>query len=203
MIKCFVGNNVSRRPVIVDEQTTTLRKVLEDAQIDYSLGMTSLDGSTLQAGDLDKTFADFNITEQCYLLNTAKAVNAAGIKVLGQTAVVESGFEPAEIREVSKYRPDSLTLKDPETKETTFAVGVGSGKGSINKFGASFGSGKNAEGKAIITIEIPDGVDAKSYIEEKIGVSILNLQKVEDGLREALGQIADEKARVLGTIEIL
>ena len=203
MVKVFVGNNVTRRAVIVDENTS-LRKVLEDNQIDYSLGMTTLDGATLQAGDLDKTFAQMGITgEQCYLLNTAKAVNAAGIKVLGQTAVVESGFEPGEIREVSKYRPEALLLKNAETKDVEFAVAMGSGKGKINKIGAEFGSGKNAEGKAIITIDLPDGVDAKEYIEEKVGVAILNLQKVEDGLRHALGEIADEKARVLGTIEIL
>lgn len=202
MVKVYVGNNVSRRPVMVPEDTT-LRKVLEDAQIDYSLGMTTLQGATMSPGDLDKTFRDHGVTEECYLLNVAKAVNAAGIKVLGQTAVVESGFEPAEIREVAKYRPDSLTLKDAETKEVNFAVGMGSGKGVINKNGAEFGSGKSAEGKAIITMDIPDGEDAKDYIEKKIGVAILNLQKVEDGLRRALGEIADEKAKVLGTIEIL
>lgn len=202
MVKVYVGNNINRKPVMVSEDTT-LRKVLEDAQIDYSVGMTSLDGATLKAGDLDKTFKDFGIEETCYLLNTAKAVNAAGIKVLGQTAVVESGFTPAQVSEVAKYRPCALVLTDPETKEATFAVGMGSGKGKINKNGAEFGSGKNAEGKAIITIDIPDGRDAKEYIEEKIGVAILNLQKVENGLGDALTEIAAEKAEVLGTIEIL
>lgn len=202
MVKVYVGNNISRRPVMVSEDAT-LRSVLEDNQIDYSVGMTSLDGATLQAGDLDKTFASFGITEQCYLLNTAKAVNAAGIKVLGQTAVIESRFTPEQISEVAKYRPATLVLTDAETKEPTFAVGMGSGKGRINKVGAEFGSGKNAEGKAIITIDLPDGVNAKEHLEAKVGVSILNLQKVEDGLQAALAEIAEEKAKVLGTIEIL
>ena len=101
MIKVFVGNNVSRKAVLVDENST-LRKVLEDNQIDYSIGMTTLDGATLGAGELDKTFAEFRITEQCYLLNTAKAVNAAGIKVLGQTAVIISDFTRDELKEVEK-----------------------------------------------------------------------------------------------------
>lgn len=68
MIRITVGNNLSRNSVIVEE-TTTLRKVLEDAGIDYTIGMTSLDGSTLAPGDLDKTFADFGITEKLSLIH--------------------------------------------------------------------------------------------------------------------------------------
>ncbi|MDO5546896.1 MAG: hypothetical protein Q4F79_00210 [Eubacteriales bacterium] len=76
MVKVMVGNNVKRESVIVDS-TTTLRTVLEDAGIDYTRGVMHLDGSSLQAGDLDKTFADFGITEKCFLLNVVKADNAA------------------------------------------------------------------------------------------------------------------------------
>ncbi len=68
MIKVTIGNNLSRQSVIIDENTT-LRTALEANNIDYTVGMTSLDGSTLGAGDLDKTFADFGITEKCYLGN--------------------------------------------------------------------------------------------------------------------------------------
>ncbi len=75
MIKVVVGNNVKRETVIVDSNTT-LRQVLEDAGIDYTRGVMHLDGSPLQPGDLDKTFADFGITEKCYLLNVVKADNA-------------------------------------------------------------------------------------------------------------------------------
>lgn len=76
MVKVMVGNNVKRESVIVDS-TTTLRTVLEDAGIDYTRGVMHLDGSSLQAGDLDKTFDDFGITEKCFLLNVVKADNAA------------------------------------------------------------------------------------------------------------------------------
>lgn len=202
MLKVFVGNNINRKAVIVSEDTT-LRKVLEDNQVDYGVGMTSLDGATLQTGDLDKTFAQLGITgEQCYLLNTAKAVNAAGIKVLGLTAVVVSDHTPEELKEIAKYRPEAMMLKDPETKEVTFGVCQGKGDGSINRVGAEFGEG-TSDGKAIITLKIPVGTDPKEYIEEKVGVAILNLQKVERGWDAALEEIAQEKAAVLGTIEIL
>lgn len=55
MIKCTVGNNVRRSSTIVEEQTT-LREVLEANEIDYTRGTMHLDGSTLQPGDLDKSF---------------------------------------------------------------------------------------------------------------------------------------------------
>lgn len=76
MIKVTVGNNVKREAVIVDENST-LRTVLENNGVDYTTGVMHLDGSSLNPGDLDRTFADFGITEKCYLLNVVKADNAA------------------------------------------------------------------------------------------------------------------------------
>ena len=76
MIKVTIGNNLKRSSEILDENTT-LREALENAEIDYSTGVMNLDGSPLSPGDLDRTFADFGITEKCYLLNVVKADNAA------------------------------------------------------------------------------------------------------------------------------
>ncbi len=75
MIKVTIGNNVKRRTVIIDENTT-LRTALEDAEIDYSRGAMNLDGSSLSPGDLDRSFADFGIADKCFLLNVVKADNA-------------------------------------------------------------------------------------------------------------------------------
>lgn len=79
MINVVVGNNVTRSTKIVSA-TTTLREVLEDAAVDYNRGAMHLDGSPLQAGDLDKTFADFGITTKCYLLNVVKTDNAVDVR---------------------------------------------------------------------------------------------------------------------------
>ena len=76
MIKVTIGNNLKRTTEILNE-TTTLREALEEAGIDYTRGVMNLDGSTLSSGDLNKTFADFGITDKCYLLNVVKADNAA------------------------------------------------------------------------------------------------------------------------------
>ena len=75
MIKVTVGNNVKRNSVIVDE-ATTLRSVLETNEIDYTRGTMHLDGSTLQPGDLDKSFSDMGIREKCFLLYVVNADNA-------------------------------------------------------------------------------------------------------------------------------
>ena len=72
MIKVTVGNNVKRESTIIDANTT-LRTALENADVDYTRGVMHLDGSSLNPGDLDKTFADFGVTEKCFLLNVVKA----------------------------------------------------------------------------------------------------------------------------------
>ena len=75
MIKVTVGNNVKRNSVIVDE-AVTLRSVLEENDIDYTRGTMHLDGSTLQPGDMDKSFGEMGIKDKCFLLNVVKADNA-------------------------------------------------------------------------------------------------------------------------------
>ena len=75
MIKAMIGNTVKREPYILDANTT-LRAALEEAGVDYTRGTIQLDSAPQGPGDLDKTFADFGITEKCYLLNVVKADNA-------------------------------------------------------------------------------------------------------------------------------
>lgn len=75
MIQVTVGNNVKRERVLVPE-TSTLRSVLEANEVDYTRGTMNLDGAPLGPGDLDKTFAQFGITDKTFLLNVIKADNA-------------------------------------------------------------------------------------------------------------------------------
>ena len=75
MITIKIGNNLERKTVIVDENTT-VRNALESNGIDYSTGVTTLDGAPLRPGDMDKSFAQFGITEKCTLVNVLKADNA-------------------------------------------------------------------------------------------------------------------------------
>ena len=205
MIKVTIGNNVRRNAVIIDENTT-LRTALEDAGIDYSVGMTSLDGTTLQPGDLDKTFAQFGITEKCFLLNVVKADNAACVKIVGNVAFVESGLKLADIKKIAKYREKALSLYEGEgaEKEEVFRVGFGPGDGSVCQYGVSFGSGTTTDGKALVALHIPDGVaNKKEWAMEKISTAILNLNKVEANFDAANADIEAELAAIEENIEVL
>ena len=74
MIKVTYGNNVSKQEDIVDAGTT-LKAFLENHNIDYTEGSMHLDGASLLAGDLYKTFADHGVSDHCFLLKVVKADN--------------------------------------------------------------------------------------------------------------------------------
>ena len=75
MITVTLGNNTNRKKIIIDP-SMTLRTVLEENEFNYSESNLHLDGCPLQAGDLDRSFTDFGITDNCYLLSVVKAENA-------------------------------------------------------------------------------------------------------------------------------
>lgn len=78
MIKVRVGSNLDNTTVIVDANRT-LKSVLEENEVDFSRGNVHLDGATLKAGDINKTFAEFGIVEKCSLVCVVKADAAATI----------------------------------------------------------------------------------------------------------------------------
>lgn len=75
MIKVIVGTTTQR---VEKNYTpgTTIRNILEENAIDYSVAQVMLDGASLQAGDMDKTLSDMNIREKCMLVAVVKAANA-------------------------------------------------------------------------------------------------------------------------------
>lgn len=75
MINVKVGNNMSRTSVMVPDNKT-LRQILEENNVQYDTATLYLDGCTLEPGSLDKTLADYNITETCYLVAVVKTQNA-------------------------------------------------------------------------------------------------------------------------------
>ena len=75
MIKVTISNNTGRKDIFVDPNTT-LRNAFEENDVSYASGVAQLDGVCLAPGDLDKTFADFGVTDHCYLSCLAKMDNA-------------------------------------------------------------------------------------------------------------------------------
>lgn len=75
MIQVKLTTNDLRTTVIVPK-TQTIRKVLEDNNINYANTPIMLDGTTLTPGSFDKTFAEIGITERCILAAVVKTNNA-------------------------------------------------------------------------------------------------------------------------------
>lgn len=75
MIRVTIGTNTDRTPVILDPNTS-LKKALEDNQVNLAVSSITLDGATLKPGDINKTFSEMGITENCFLIACAKVENA-------------------------------------------------------------------------------------------------------------------------------
>lgn len=75
MIRVIVGTTTQRNEKNYTA-STTIRSILEDNAIDYSVSQIMLDGASLQPGDMDKTLADMNVREKCMLVSVVKASNA-------------------------------------------------------------------------------------------------------------------------------
>ena len=81
MIQVTIGTNTSRTKVVVDPATTP-RKVLEASNINYSTAAVHLDGASLKPGEMDKSFSDLGITENCYLIAVIKADNSINLSTM-------------------------------------------------------------------------------------------------------------------------
>lgn len=75
MIKVIVGTTTQRvEKNYIGE--TTLREILEDNGVDYSVSAVMLDGANIEVGDMDRSLTDLGITTKCMLIAVVKAVNA-------------------------------------------------------------------------------------------------------------------------------
>ncbi len=129
----------------------------------------------------------------------------AKIIIAGDALVIESAHTLEEIKILETYRPKALMLYDEDGEDAIFLVGTTTGKGSITRYGASFGSAsRNGSGNATITTEIPaDVTDATKYAEEKIGISIIHLNAVEAQFASALEAIEAEKETIRSNINVI
>lgn len=127
----------------------------------------------------------------------------AKVTIAGNSFVVASEISMEDLETVKKYRPAALAITDPETKETLFKVGIGSS--SVNDYGISFGGVSNDEDRlALATLSIPSDVeDAKAYVLDTAGLAISNLNKVEEGIAEALEEIRIERSIIAESIDVI
>lgn len=131
----------------------------------------------------------------------------AKITIVGDALVVTSAKTLEDIKTLEKYRPKALSLYDTNEdgkREEVYRVATTEGSGSINQYGASFGSATHDDAKlATITMTVPAGTtNAKEYAADKIGTAIIMLNKVEAQFDAALNEVKAEKERVLENITV-
>lgn len=204
MIRISIGNNLSRKSVIVDENTT-VRKALEDSGINHSVGVTTIDGATISAADMDKSLAAMGAKDGTMVLNVAKLDLAASMSVKAGMGFVVSDLSLDDIKLVEKYDPDALVIKD-ENGDEVYRVGTTCGVGVVCPYGVSFGAHTTNDGRAAVSFPVPDevsGADAiRAWIVDKVGMSILSLGEVENAAREAAIRVKARLEEIKGALTV-
>lgn len=75
MIKVIVGTSLNKTEMVVSSDTT-LMQACEEAGLNIGAGGITFNGSTVRPDEFNKTFADFNIVDKCFLMQVVKADNA-------------------------------------------------------------------------------------------------------------------------------
>lgn len=75
MINITVGTNTSRKRVIVDENLP-LSQVLEDNNVNMSVGTIHINGTAISRDRYDSTLAELNVPDKAFIISIAKADNA-------------------------------------------------------------------------------------------------------------------------------
>lgn len=219
IVSVTVRNNVNSKTVNVPS-TTTVREIFDQAGVDYASGVVSIDGSSLPTGAIDKSLDELGITStRCFVMVTTKADNAsdeepcaaqtaaaevAKIQIVGNTAHIISSQKLEDIKLLQKYRPGVLVLTEgsgAEKREVFNIFTGGKDGGSIAPNGVIFSRTTTSDGKALVTLTAPeDTADMKAWVQEEVGVAILQLRKVEAGFAAALQEVKAEKAAVAAAI---
>lgn len=128
----------------------------------------------------------------------------AKITIAGDAVVVTSALKLEDIKTIKKYRPGALVLMGGEDgKEPIFVLGVTNGTGSINQYGAAFGSETHDDQKlATMTLICRTEGDIKETVADTIGAYVMTLNKLEQTLPAVLQEITAEKEQILANITV-
>lgn len=200
MIKITLSTVAGRTPDLFANEDASIREFLDEHDANYDAGVVYLDGRAVS--DLDKTFAEMNITTSCRLTIVVKTQNAAKAVIAGNSFVVTSDAKLEDISLIQRMRPQALILTDEKTEAQVFAVATTSkSSGYLNEYGATFSTRTNAEGKATITMTLPEGVaDAVEYVKENFSLALLQLNKLEKTFAEVLESIKKDQEAVAACI---
>lgn len=206
MINVTIITNAGRTSAMASEDAT-IREILEENNVNYAVGVTSIDGCPLRSGDMDKTFEDMGIENKCFLSCVVKADSAATAVVAGSSCVITSTMKLEELKLIKELRPKALVMYEGEgqAKEPIFAIGLTErSAGSINQNGATFGPHTSREGYATITMNFDaDVADKAAEVEKKMGLGLLRLKQLEATFAPVLEEIKAEKEAIHGLVTAL
>ena len=123
------------------------------------------------------------------------------IYIVGTSVTITSAIMLEDLKRLEKFNPDALKLVDPETKEETFRVA--SKSSGISSYGISFNE-TDAAGRATMTQLIPGPASKRTeYVVENFGKSLMNFDKVEAQVIEALSTLSQEQSRLAAAITVV
>lgn len=127
--------------------------------------------------------------------------------IVGNTAVIQSGFTLEKLLRVQKNAPEKLILyAEDDSAKPVFKIGfTDSPEGSFGNFGVNFYLGLESDPaqKPSISVPVNTAGDKKEYVANKYGAALRKLNKLEAGLHDAVSQIDREHAEILGAITVL
>ena len=129
-------------------------------------------------------------------------------KIVGQALVITLETKLDDLKRAAKYAPKAMYLfgeDDEGHPAVRFGVQVVNKPitGSLNKYGATFGS-CNADGFAQITLPL-QGVEAekrKGFVIDMYGKAMFDLAEVETNVAAALETIDTQIASVIENMEV-
>ena len=84
--------------------------------------------------------------------------NKATVYVLGAAAVIVSSVKLDDWRMADLFGPDEATAIENEDGDTVFTVACGTGTGTVNDSGITWGSYTTEDGYATVTVLLDEGI---------------------------------------------
>ena len=132
----------------------------------------------------------------------------AKVKICGDAVILTSEIELDDIKLVEETNPRALSLYGEEDGREVALFSVGTSKtagfpGCVTKTGTTFSKASRDGGYAQITFPIPEGEgDPKELVANKIGIALMNLNKIEESLAYVIDDIKAAKLDMLDCIEV-
>lgn len=128
----------------------------------------------------------------------------AKVRILGNAIYVTSAITLGDLLKLEKYNPKALLLYGgKEGEDLLYRVCTAKHAGKIDKLGAIFDATKDEGNPASISIVYTGTGDIKTYVKDELGVALVNLNKIEAAIPEALACVDADSAALDAMIEVI